>query len=200
MDKEKLKWLIILFIAVSSLIGYGLYNRNVVFGEKIEIEKLEQRVNNYISRINTNLEISDIFIYSDSDYYFSIEESDTGMGAMELLINPYTGSIRPEQGPNMMWNEKYGMHGSGFFNNNLNNSKITSSEALGKANDYIQNKINSNYIVTDEGHEFYGYFTFHFESNENTVEMLSVHAYTGDVWYHNWHGTLINIRSNHDDK
>lgn len=47
----------------------------------------------------------------ETGYYVAVKESDTGRGAMELIVNPYTGQIFPEPGPNMMWNEAYGPMG-----------------------------------------------------------------------------------------
>ncbi len=43
----------------------------------------------------------------------------------------------------------------------------------------------------EEGTPFYGYFTFDFERNGKAVGMASVNAFTGQVWYHTWHGTFI---------
>jgi len=45
--------------------------------------------------------------------------------------------------------------------------------------------------TADEGTEFYGYFTFDVERGGKVFGMLSVNAYTGQVWYHTWHGTFI---------
>lgn len=45
--------------------------------------------------------------------------------------------------------------------------------------------------ATDEGVAFYGYFTFDVERGGKPVGMLSVNASTGQVWYHNWHGTFV---------
>jgi hypothetical protein len=39
--------------------------------------------------------------------------------------------------------------------------------------------------------QFYGYYTFDFTVNGNIAEMLSVDAYTGQVWHHSWHGAFI---------
>ena len=38
---------------------------------------------------------------------------------------------------------------------------------------------------------FYGYYTIHTEKDGKITGMLSVNAYTGQVWYHNWHGAFI---------
>lgn len=81
--------------------------------EPYSIDELTKEVKDYIGRYEEALEISDIFVFSDSEYYFSIVEQDTHRGAMELLVNPYTKEIFPEYGPNMMWNLKYGMHSQG---------------------------------------------------------------------------------------
>ena len=43
----------------------------------------------------------------------------------------------------------------------------------------------------DKGTAFYGYFTFDAERNGKAFGMLSVNAYTGQVWYHTWHGSFI---------
>ena len=43
-----------------------------------------------------------------NNFYAVVEEPSTGRGAFELLIDPYTGAVAPEPGPNMMWNDKYG--------------------------------------------------------------------------------------------
>ena len=45
--------------------------------------------------------------------------------------------------------------------------------------------------AADEGTAFYGYFTFDVERGGTPVAMLSVNAYTGQVWYHTWHGTFV---------
>lgn len=181
----------------SGMMGYGRYGYNQqLTGEKMSVEEVEDAVNVYLGSFNDFLEISDIFIYVDSDYYVSIKEKETGKGAMELLINPYTGDIYPEYGPNMMWNKKYGMHRNLWYSK----SRVSRDIALEYANQYVQSFIRPDYIVENEGHEFYGYYTFHVNKGGQTVGMLSVNDETGDVWYHTWHGELDEIISHHDDE
>lgn len=183
--------------------SYQYYNN-----EKMTEDDLKEIVENYIKNYDENLEIGDMFIYKNSDYYVSIEEKDTGKGAMELLVNPYSGAIYPEYGPNMMWNEKYGMHGSRGFGmmgmgnwNNINRNnlqeKLDRKKAVSIADGYIKEFLDKEYSVENEGHEFYGYYTFHVNKNKETVGMLSVNYYTGDVWYHTWHGEIEKIVSLH---
>ena len=42
---------------------------------------------------------------------------------------------------------------------------------------------------------FPGYYTLDFEVNDLPAGMLSVNAYTGQVWYHTWHGQFLSERS-----
>lgn len=188
-------------------------------GKKLSIDQIKTDANDFIKSYGSNLEISDIFVYKDTDYYVSIQEKDTGKGAMELLVNPYSGQVYPEYGPNMMWNEKYstgggyGMMGNGrynmmggpgrynYYNNNYNNNRtstkqIESDQAIKIADQYVKDKLEKDYSVTGDGHEFYGYYTFHIKKGDNTVGMLSVNYHTGAVWYHDWHGELEQVISN----
>ena len=201
--------------------GGGMMNDNYstyrsASDEIIELEKLEDKVNDYIKQYDEKLQISDIFVFDDTDYYFSIIEADTGFGAMELLVNQYSGEVYPEFGPNMMWNLKYGMHGNSGYgmmgrrgmmggnsyrNDNsseisdFNGNDITVEEAQKFVSDYLKDQ---SYTVSEDGHEFYGYYTFHIEEGEKTVGMLSVNGSSGEVWYHDWHGTVSEIIGGHE--
>ena len=44
-----------------------------------------------------------------------------------------------------------------------------------------------------EPYRFYGYYTLHVEKDGNIIGMLSVNGFSGDVWYHNWHGDFVQI-------
>lgn len=188
---------------------FNPYSNQQSYGneKKLPIEQIKNSINNYIQSFNTNLDISDIFIYKDTDYYVSIEEKDTGKGAMELLMNPYTGYVYPEYGPNMMWNEKYGMMSSGMMGGPLRHrgygyygqndiKQISRDEAVNIADKYVKSSINKDFTVINQGHEFYGYYTFHISKGNKAVGMVSVNYHTGNVWYHDWHGQLENIISN----
>lgn len=196
---------------------YGYYDTNNKNDEKLDLEILEENVESYISKYNENLVISDIFIFEDSDYYFSIMEEDTAFGAMELLVNPYSGDVYPEFGPNMMWNLKYGMHNnSGYgmmntryimggsryrFNNwpkDIDENTISHEAAQKLASEYVEKNTSDDYTVSQQGHEFYGYYTFHIEDGHDTAGMLSVNGLTGDVWYHDWHGIVSDIIDGHE--
>jgi hypothetical protein len=38
---------------------------------------------------------------------------------------------------------------------------------------------------------FYGYYTVHVRKADQLAGMLSVNGYTGQVWFHTWHGNFI---------
>ncbi len=183
---------------------YWGYDQEYDKSELKEISELKENVEKYLDYYDGDFEIEDIFVYSNSDYYFSIVEEATGRGAMELLVNPVTGAVYPEFGPNMMWNTKYGMHSSNgygmmrmmdsFFNDFDEEDAISKDEALNEANDYLKD-FSDNLVAEDGGHAFYGYYTFHIVEDDEVMGMLSVNAYTGDVWFHKWHGDLIEIIS-----
>lgn len=44
-----------------------------------------------------------------------------------------------------------------------------------------------------EGISFPGYYTLHYEADGKVSGMLSVNAYTGQVWEHDWHGLSVEI-------
>lgn len=230
MRKSKVVWFVVLITAIVMLLGYSVWmfmfagfnntNNGMMWnwfsngsnqtdsGSKLSVEQIESEVNNYIKGFDMDMMIDDIFVYEDSDYYVSIVETETGIGAMELLVNPYTGQIYPEFGPNMMWNIKYGMHGrnnwmGGWMHDeeiiDTSDKNYSLEEAVTIADSYVKENLNENYSVTGDGHEFYGYYTLHIYEGDETVGMLSVNYYTGDVWYHNWHGILLEEISSHED-
>jgi hypothetical protein len=164
--------------------------------EDLSFEKVKQLSQDYLSNYSQNLEIAEIMEFS-KNYYIEVIEEDTGIGAMELLVDKSTGQIFPEYGPNMMWNTKYGMHsrmrspGSGL------DMPVDKEEAIEIADRYLSRSGIDEY-VTDEAEMFYGYYTIHTTDEDgNIAGMLSVNGLTGDVWYHNWHGIFIGMEEYH---
>jgi hypothetical protein len=150
---------------------------------------------------NEDLAIDEIMEYR-YNFYVVYYEKSTGMGAFEMLIDKagnggmmgmWAGSIiRPEPGPNMMWNTKYGAMGSGMMVWSSEDNQITEEKAKQYAQRYLDNFIPG--AKAEDVHKFYGYYTIHVDKGGRNYGMLSVNAYTGDVWFHDWHGEYVQTR------
>ncbi|MGM0365929.1 MAG: hypothetical protein ACQEP5_05280 [Actinomycetota bacterium] len=137
------------------------------------------------------LEIVEIMEFSDN-FYIEVSEADTGVGAMELLMDKRSGRIMPEYGPNMMWNLKYGMHRRTPMSRSGLEMEISEEEAVELANSFLERKAAGE--TAQEAEKYYGYYTIHTVTDSGQIAgMLSVNGYTGDVWYHNWHGVFVDM-------
>ena len=139
------------------------------------------------------------------NYYFIAYEKNTGTGAFEGVIEKSGGMMRivhPEQGPNMMWNEKYGrmdgMMSGGWASRRTYGGvatakmPVTVKDAEEKAQAYLDSYLPGS--STEDIEAFYGYYTIHVLKDGKIYGMLSVNGYTGQVWYHTWHGDFIQMR------
>ncbi len=119
------------------------------------------------------------------NFYVIFAEPDTGRGAFEVLVDPVSGTVYPEPGPNMMWNLKYGHMGSYTGDNTV---------SLEDAREYAQTSLDANLgnaEVEGEGASFYGYYTFDYVVDGEMAGMLSINGLDGQVFYHTWHGDFI---------
>jgi len=136
----------------------------------------------------------------DNNTYVQVREKSTGNGAFELLVNRFTGYVTPEPGPNMMWNTKYshmagfggmgrGMMG-GWQNGSTGPLTVTAEQARTAAQQWLNANL-PGVVLSDEETQFYGYYTLDTMKDGQMAGMLSVNGYTGQVWYHTWHGNFI---------
>lgn len=153
-------------------------------GERLTIQQALGKVQKYLSS-DDNLEIAEIMEFEEN-FYAVVVEKDSGKGAMELLVDPYSGKVFPEHGPNMMWNQKYGHMGRWFGGN----ARLSQDEAEAAAQRWLDEEL-PGAEVEGMGIEFYGYFTFDYAVEGRIAGMLSVNAASGDVWLHTWHGDFI---------
>jgi hypothetical protein len=140
---------------------------------------------------NPDLAVAEVEEYS-LNFYVQVHEKSTEIGAFEMLVDKYTGNIYPEQGPNMMWNTKYGMHSGmmGWFTGNPTSPMaVTADEAEANAQQWLNANLPG--TTVGEAEAFYGYYHVMMLSAGEGYGMLSVNGYTGQVWYHNWHGAFI---------
>ncbi len=146
------------------------------------------------------LEADEVIGFSQN-YYASIRESGSGVGAFEILIDRASGRVIREPGPDMMWNTKYSVRGAvmtgrgmmgGSFLRPTGNMTVGTQQAQEIAQRWLDS--NRSGSTTKSPDEFYGFYTVDFESAGHLAGMLSVNGYTGQVWYHSWHGTFIQLR------
>jgi hypothetical protein len=91
-----------------SMMG-GYRSSNVANAKPLTVDQAKQAVEGYLKGLNnSDFELKEIMIFNNNAYA-RITEKSTGIGAMELLVDPVSLSVFPEYGPNMMWNLKYGM-------------------------------------------------------------------------------------------
>ena len=181
-------------------------------GPRITFDEATQTAQRYlVSLANPDLAIDEIMEFQ-YNFYVIFNEKSTGIRAFEMLIDPYTGRIFPEFGPNMMWNTKYGMMsgmagwgmmgGGGRMMGGMMgrdqrgsptaNMPVTRDQAVTITDDYLKRYLPD--ASTEEPDVFYGYYTLHILKDGKIYGMLSVNGYSGRVWYHDWHGEFVRMQ------
>jgi len=195
----------------SGMMGQWYEQSRTPTSAPITLENAKAIAEQYLVSLRSpNIAIREIMEF-ENNFYVIYYEKDTGMGAFEMLIwkrTPTTsmmgsgmgmnggmmaGVITPEPGPNMMWNTKYGMMrgmmGLRWETVTSNRVVVTEEEAKSVAEKYLSQSFSGAHV---EGIvHFYGYYTIDFEKDGKIIGMLSVNEYSGDVWYHSWHGAFI---------
>jgi len=200
------------------LMGSGMMGSSFTDVEPLSIEEAETAVTDYLATRNEdNLALGEIMIF-DNHAYAQIINENTEKGAFEVLVDPVTGSVSAEPGPNMMWNTEYGldmqnmmgggnvgMMGRGMMNDGQFGSMmgrfgytpdaaidVTANEAVNLAQEYLDAYLPGK-TADETADEFPGYYTLHVLEDGETIGMLSVNAYTGQVFLHHWHGQFIEM-------
>jgi hypothetical protein len=122
----------------------------------------------------------------DNGFYAELVDA-AGSRATEVLIDPATGTVGVEPGPAMMWNTVYGMHSASADRQ----PAAGADQARRWADVWLADNRRGEHA--DDPEAFPGYYTLHTLRGDRIVGMLSVHATTGAVWYHTWHGHFLAI-------
>lgn len=128
----------------------------------------------------SNVNVEDFMTFS-SNYYGVLKDTESGKGMAEVLVDRYSGLARPEPGPNMMWNTRFGA-------GRERSGGKSPAEAKKLAEDFLVNYLPGAKVM--ETVTMPGYYTFDF-GRENIDGMLSVNAYDGEIWVHTWHGFYL---------
>lgn len=185
--------------------------------QQMTMSQAVQTFKNYLGSLhNSNIALHEVEEYR-YNFYASYYEKNSGTFAFQMLIwksgssymmgmMGYTGTAgvaMPEMGPNMMWNTKYhasggmmseGMTSSGGMMGNYGQGTSTSMtiggpQARGTAQQYLNHSMPGK--MAGDTDTCYGYYNIDVLVNGSTFGMLSVNGYTGQVWYHTWHGDFI---------
>jgi len=170
-------------------------------GTPLTIEQATQAAQQYVTALNNaDLKVGEVEEYANN-FYVKVYEESTGNGAFELLVDKYTGNVYPEMGPNRMWNTEYttetGMRGIfnglcgmvGFQRTTNTPMTITAQQATVNAQQYLETYLAG--TTVGDVTTFHGYYTIEVLSGGEPYGMLSVNGYTGQVWFHNWHGSFL---------
>jgi hypothetical protein len=191
---------------VNSGQGYGMTggvrSANPAVSAPVSVDQAKQAVERYLNSLNNpDLVLKEIMIFNNNAYA-RITEKSTGIGAMELLVDPATLTVFPEYGPNMKWNLKYGqMRGRGMMGGfgmmgrggNQSGGMTVTAEHAGKIAQSFLDKQFPGTQAANEPDPFYGYYTIDILKDGQPVGMLSVNGYSGEVFLHTWHGNFVEM-------
>jgi hypothetical protein len=149
----------------------------------------------------------------DNHFYAEVAEKSTGIAALELLVNRWTGTVVPEPGPNIRWNTKYGQAREGLMGAWLMGGPgwrwdewrgygtepaagampVTVRKAREFAQEFLDERLPGT-TVGEGADTFYGYYTLNVLKDGKLYGMLGVNGHSGSVWYHEWHGRFVQAR------
>ena len=155
--------------------------------ERITLDEAVTKAKAYLQNLDKSLTISEVMEF-ENNFYVVASESDSGRGAMELLVDPYSGAVSQEMGANRMWNLKYGTNM--MITSSASDSTLTLDQAISAAKDSLAAR-NSKATLNEDGIRFYGYYTFDYSVDGKISGMLSVNGLNGSVLFHTWHGAFI---------
>ncbi len=148
----------------------------------IDPQQALQAMERLAEQYGTGLEVDDFMAFS-SNYYAVLNEPSTNQSIAEIIVDRYSGSAYPEPGPNMMWNTRFGAGRTRAVS-----AVYGPGAADGLAEDFLAGYLPGARIL--EAKTFPGYYTFDF-GRDGIEGMLSVNAYSGEVWIHTWHGFYL---------
>ncbi len=150
-----------------------------------DLDQARDRAAGYAEVVQPGLEVGEVMRF-DNNYYAQLQEPD-GTLVTEVLIDPASGSVRPEMGPATMWNTRAAMMGR----RSGSGAEITAAQAQQIADEWLAEQGEG--LTSEDPAEFPGYYTLHTVRDGETTGMLSVHNRTGDLWYHSWHSEFVEM-------
>jgi hypothetical protein len=84
-----------------------------------------------------------------------------------------------------------GMMGWGSWQ--AGSTSVTAEKAVSLAQEWLH-QYQPGTSAAEKADAFYGYYTIHVLKDGKVYGMLSVNSYTGEVWYHTWHGNFVGMK------
>ncbi len=183
----------------------------------LPIDQAITRARQYLGQYrNPDLVPSEIIEFANV-FYVTVTEKSTGKGAFGLLVDRYSGNARPEMGPPMMWNTKYGGHtwapgGFGGYGRGPGmmgprgqfpgtRPSPGAAGAPQQAPQLDEAKARAALVAwagqafpgatVGKAIEFPGYFTFRLVRDGKSFALASVNSYGGWVWYAWQYGAVV---------
>lgn len=164
--------------------GMGMMSVYPAPAQPIPPAEARARLESFAKRFSSEARLKDFMSFSEN-YYAQVVDAK-GNGLVEILADRYTGSVYLEPGPNMMWNTRWGMGMMQVQPSVVVRYDKAAAQKL--AEQFLKGYLPGAMVM--EGQAFSGYYTFDFGRKE--IEgMMSVSAYTGEVWIHTWHGVFL---------
>lgn len=146
------------------------------------LDAAAQAVRAYLVAFNNpDLSLAEVIRFGDG-YYARVREQSTGRHAFALMVDPATGQVWPEPGPNVSWNSRYGQGAA-------REMTVTAEQARQIAQASLD--LNVPGATAGDPLTFYGYYTFDVWQADQIIGMVSVSGLTGEVWYHKQYGPYI---------
>jgi hypothetical protein len=165
------------------MMGPGMMGNWWLAGDGNQVRTLDaarQRATAFANRLG--LRVGEIMRFS-RNFYAELETTG-GRPATEVLVNPADGAVQIEYGPAMMWNTEYGLHSG-----RQGRTRISAAQARSGAQRWLHGQDGA--LTAGDPEAYPGYYTLHSMKSGKITGMLSVNAYTGQVWYHSWHGAFL---------
>jgi hypothetical protein len=167
-------------------------------GDSLTLDEAANVAEAYIAAWDSEqpLALGEVMRFSNH-FYGQAVETETGRSAFEFLIDPTTGTVIGEPGPNMMWNLRYGMtmgYGMGLWDSPQSGEEMSLSadDVRQAAQDFLDAALPGT-TAEEQADAFYGYYTLHILQDGQIIGMLGVNGYTGQVWLHHWHGDFVDM-------
>ncbi|HVA92096.1 MAG TPA: hypothetical protein VNL71_19895 [Chloroflexota bacterium] len=140
------------------------------------------------------------FIDQFGNPHSQLKDTSTGHGAFETLVNKVTGATYFEYGPARTWNttyrpmySQYGMMGAWQAGSPMT---VSAAHAKQLAQRWLtQHQPGTMAQTPDQNDQFPGYYSLHILKGGKITGMLSVNGYSGQAWYHAWHGAFTRMKT-----